>query len=117
MSETYMGKCAKRKWLWKPTRSENIPEDLKIGEAFAYVQTRRPSGFSHVHASPSGVTVSGDGDRIEFRTAFSESRKECISRFNALKAHVETMYSEADKAVIMTKKSSSQTQILKSGAK
>ena len=117
MSDTYTGKCAQRKWLWKPTRSADIPEDLKIGESFAYVETRNSSGFSSGQNVPSNVIASGEGSRLEFRTKFSESRKECISRFNDLKSHIESAYPEADKAVIMSKKSSSQTQILKSGAK
>lgn len=116
MSETYQGKCASKNWRWKPTRSENLPDGLKIGQTFAYVETKCSAGFSISSEVPLHIVLNVEGSRHEFRTKPSDSKKECISRYAALKAYIESVYSEADKAVIGTKKSSSQTQVMKCGS-
>ena len=116
MTDKYTGRCAQRKWRWKPTRSSRYP-NLRIGETFAFVETRCAEGFSGEPSMPEGVTVSMSPTRFEFRTKFSESRTVCIERYTSLKAHIESCYPEADKAVIASKKSSRQIQTLKSGSK
>lgn len=117
MADKYIGKCVQRNWLWKPTRSESLPDDLRIGETFAYVETYCAKGFANTAFAPEGVDVSASPSRLEFRTVFSESRNVCIERYAALKLHIESCYPEADKSVITSKKSSRQVQTLKSGAK
>jgi len=117
MADNYQGKCSLKKWQWKPTKSETYPDDLRVGETYAYVETRRVDGFRNLSDVPDGTSVVKSGAALEFRTEYSESRNVCIARYNALKTYIETSLHECDRAVIASRKSPRQLQLLKCGLK
>ena len=87
MADKYQGKCSLKKWQWKPTKSETYPDDLRVGETYAYVETKRVGGFRDLSGVPESTSVVKRDAVLEFRTEYSESRKTCIARYNALKTY------------------------------
>ena len=117
MSDKYQGKCSLKKWQWRPTKSEAYPDDLRVGETYVYVETKRVGGFRDLSDVPDGTSVVKRDAVLEFRTEYSESRKTCIALYLALKTYLETSLHECDRAVIASRKSPRQVQLLKCGLK
>ena len=116
MSEEYVGLCRSKGWVWKRSKLEIADfKDLEVGSSACILSTKASDGFD-LKGLPEGVTCSIDGAGAVLRTRLSDNRKVNISRFEALKKFVETI-SVADKAVLASRKSSSQIQVLKCGSK
>lgn len=118
MADVYTGKCELKNWEWRPLRyiPGEIP-DLRVGETFARLETLKGSGFEDVHTPPPKITSAVDTQVLELRTEFSESRSECIEMFKILKDYIESQFPETDRALLVTRKSPKQLQILKAGQK
>jgi len=116
MSEEYVGLCQSKGWVWKRSKLEIADfKDLEVGSSACILSTKASEGFD-LKGLPEGVTYSIDGANAVLRTRLSDNRKVNISRFESLKKFVETI-SVADKAVLASRKSSSQVQVLKCGSK
>jgi len=117
----YTGRCAAKGWKWKPLKLSNFEAltdaDL-VGAACCTLETACGGGFQPPTTLPfEGSLSSVSKSYIEVRTAPSMDKKTNIQRYNALKTFVESNFQEADRAILATKKSPTQIQILKCGAK
>lgn len=118
MSEEYTGLCKSKGWNWKRARvNPGEFEDLKVGCSTCILTTKSTKGFAETNAQlPEGVSGTFEGQEAVLSTKYSDFRKENISRFEALKRYVQSV-EVADKAVLVSRKSPTQVQVLKCGSK
>ena len=121
MSDTYKGLCASKNWTWKRMAFQKSLQDhaegLDIGASKCLLWTQSPEGFVGVRSDlPEGIVGECSGGHGVYSTTLSQNRKENISRFGTLKSFVET-FDEADKALLISRKSSKQVQVLRCGLK
>ncbi len=121
MSDAYKGLCVSKNWTWKRITFQKdmqiYIQDLDIGTSRCLLQTQSPKGFSEVKSTmPEGIVGSYSGNEGTYSTKLSENRKVNIARFVALKSFAET-FNEADKVILLSRKSSKQIQVLRCGMK
>lgn len=117
MSEDYTGVCRSKKWAWKRLKSMNDKyPDLRVGCSMCVLSTKAKGGFDSNVKAPEGIKGSGSGSAFTFYTEFDEDRKVNIARFEVLKTFVEN-FGRADQAILVSRKSSSQVQVLRCGLK
>lgn len=117
MSEDYTGVCRSKNWAWKRLKSMNRSfQDLKVGCSTCTLSTKAQEGFDSNVEAPAGIKGSVSGSEATYYTVWAEDRKVNIARFEALKTFAES-FKQADSAVLVSRKSSSQVQVLKCGSK
>jgi len=117
----YTGRCEAKGWRWKPVKLSDfdlITDEDQIGVACCVVETSSGVAFGDACALGfEGDVVEQSPHRVELRTHASPKKDVNIDRFNALRVFVESNFKQADRALLAVKKSPSQVNIQKCGAK
>jgi hypothetical protein len=117
----YVGRCAAKGWKWKPLKLSSfdvIADADQVGVACCTLETAYEGGFNLPTTLPFEGSLSCiSKSHVDVRTEPSVDKRVNIQRYTELRAFVESTFQEADRAILATKKSPTQIQILKCGAK
>jgi len=118
-----LGKCARKGWAWKPVKTQLLDFESKdsVGTIRCEIFASKSSPFSAEELTQALALeglVSADTKRIHLHIKGVESRDLNIRAFTDLKRKVEEIgFPNAEKAILAVKKSPSQIQTLRCGAK